>query len=61
MRQICNCGAEIVNGAFCTNGHVQNRGIKEELGEAKYWRTIVTGLMWLGLIVLITFRALMGR
>ncbi len=35
--------------------------IKDELGDAKYWRTIVTGLMWLGMVTLIVVRVLLTR
>ena len=35
--------------------------IKGELGETKYWRTIVTGLMWLGMVTLIVVRVLLTR
>lgn len=35
-------------------------GIKEELGEAKYWRTIVWGLSVGSLIVLLVMRAVIG-
>jgi len=50
MRQVCNvCGAELVNGAYCTNCHVTNR------------ESTVRRLAGFAAIVLITLRFLIGQ
>jgi len=59
-RQICNCGAEIINGAYCTNGHVQNRELRDEMGDRVYGSAIAFGLAAAGLVVLLVMRAVIG-